>query len=252
MKKTDAKSKQDTNSAVEIADAQESCPPTAEKDDSDANGEGEAQTSKTKKKKKKGKKKKAVWATEESWDADLMEKSFSERDMQLFASFPIHVLCKVSLSKTAPCLFFRNSLVQVASHISPDDVFSLSRSSRSLRSVLMSKKAKDVWRAAREHEGAPEPPEGLSEPQCASFFNDDMCSVSSALSLVSLSVLFRAFSSATEARRDCTWSSRSNSVQDASRTSEASSSHWLIEKLTDAPLQSQKRRRALDKREIPM
>ncbi|KAH8108785.1 hypothetical protein DFH11DRAFT_1631329 [Phellopilus nigrolimitatus] len=56
---------------------------------------------------------------------------------------------------------------EVAASLNPHDILNMSRSSRSLRSLLMSKQSKSIWRAARQSLDMPECPSDLSEPEYA-------------------------------------------------------------------------------------
>ncbi|KAI0061321.1 hypothetical protein BV25DRAFT_1916993, partial [Artomyces pyxidatus] len=61
-------------------------------------------------------------------------------------------------------------LFELFSNLTPGDLLSLARTSKGLRSVLMSRKSVSVWKAARSQVPgleAPEPPEDMSEPAWA-------------------------------------------------------------------------------------
>ncbi|THH06455.1 hypothetical protein EW145_g4074 [Phellinidium pouzarii] len=64
---------------------------------------------------------------------------------------------------------------EIAHHLGPDDLLRLSRSSKALRELLMSKSSKLIWRAAEEAVGLPDCPQDLSSPQYASFVFDTFC-----------------------------------------------------------------------------
>ncbi|KAH8108769.1 hypothetical protein DFH11DRAFT_1631209 [Phellopilus nigrolimitatus] len=56
---------------------------------------------------------------------------------------------------------------EIATHLSPHDLLTMARASKSLRGLLMSKNSKPIWRAARESVELPECPTDLSEPKYA-------------------------------------------------------------------------------------
>ncbi|THH03242.1 hypothetical protein EW145_g6411 [Phellinidium pouzarii] len=56
-----------------------------------------------------------------------------------------------------------------------DDLLRLSRSSKALRELLMSKSSRIIWRTAEKSIGLPECPKDLSSPQYASFVFDTFC-----------------------------------------------------------------------------
>ncbi|THH03238.1 hypothetical protein EW145_g6415 [Phellinidium pouzarii] len=64
---------------------------------------------------------------------------------------------------------------EIAHYIGPDDLLRLSRSSKALRDLLMSKASRMIWRAAEKLVGLPECPMDLSSPQYASFIFDTFC-----------------------------------------------------------------------------
>ena len=72
-------------------------------------------------------------------------------------------------------------MIQVASHLSPYDILQLSRSSKELRAILLSRKSRGIWIAARQDMVPPMPDcpeEHLSEPRYAQLFYERTCDVS--------------------------------------------------------------------------
>ncbi|KAH8118231.1 hypothetical protein DFH11DRAFT_1573137 [Phellopilus nigrolimitatus] len=64
---------------------------------------------------------------------------------------------------------------EIAHHLEPDDLLRMSRTTKALRELLLSKGSKPIWRAAEEAVGLPECPTDLSSPQYASFVFDTFC-----------------------------------------------------------------------------
>ncbi|KAH8115087.1 hypothetical protein DFH11DRAFT_1591331 [Phellopilus nigrolimitatus] len=58
---------------------------------------------------------------------------------------------------------------EIARYLGPDDLLRMSRASKKLRNLLMTKYSKPIWRAAEKAVGLPECPLDLSSPQYASF-----------------------------------------------------------------------------------
>ncbi|TDL20496.1 hypothetical protein BD410DRAFT_707754, partial [Rickenella mellea] len=54
-----------------------------------------------------------------------------------------------------------------SSYMAPLDILNLSRASKSLRCLLMSKRSRQIWRAAQHNLGLPECPPDICEPQYA-------------------------------------------------------------------------------------
>ncbi|KAH8115067.1 hypothetical protein DFH11DRAFT_1591242 [Phellopilus nigrolimitatus] len=65
---------------------------------------------------------------------------------------------------------------EIARYLGPDDLLRMSRASKKLRNLLMTKYSKLIWRAAEKAVGLPECPLDLSSPQYASFIFDLFCS----------------------------------------------------------------------------
>ncbi|KAI0329839.1 hypothetical protein GY45DRAFT_1337187 [Cubamyces sp. BRFM 1775] len=73
-----------------------------------------------------------------------------------------------------PCDLF----YEVASHLRPYDILQLSRSSKELRAILLSRKSRGIWVAARRNMVPPMPDcpeEHLSEPRYAQLFYERTC-----------------------------------------------------------------------------
>ncbi|KIY67620.1 hypothetical protein CYLTODRAFT_490456 [Cylindrobasidium torrendii FP15055 ss-10] len=67
-------------------------------------------------------------------------------------------------------------ICEIFSSLEPIDLLCLARTSKVLRSFLMSRRSEYIWRAAREGmDGLPPPPTGSSEPAYASFLLDTHC-----------------------------------------------------------------------------
>ncbi|KAG6813335.1 hypothetical protein H0H92_011883 [Tricholoma furcatifolium] len=61
-------------------------------------------------------------------------------------------------------------LFEIFGQLEPIDILNLSRTSKSLRNILMSRSSIGVWRNARAHvEGLPECPDDMSEPAYANL-----------------------------------------------------------------------------------
>ncbi|KAL0576007.1 hypothetical protein V5O48_005974 [Marasmius crinis-equi] len=68
-------------------------------------------------------------------------------------------------------------LLEIFMHLWPREIIYLSRTSKALREVLMSRSSTSIWRAARINAGLPPLPPDLSEPQYASLAFDPYCQV---------------------------------------------------------------------------
>ncbi|KAG8916089.1 hypothetical protein FRC02_004233 [Tulasnella sp. 418] len=68
---------------------------------------------------------------------------------------------------------------EICSHLFPIDLLHLSWASKRLRSILMSKSAKHIWRSARENQlpTLPPCPDDLSEPQYIALLFTNICQV---------------------------------------------------------------------------
>ncbi|KAF9267079.1 hypothetical protein L218DRAFT_985136 [Marasmius fiardii PR-910] len=66
-------------------------------------------------------------------------------------------------------------MVEIFSHLWPREILYLSRTSKSLRRMLMSRSYASIWRTARNNAGLPPLPQDLSEPQYASLAFDPYC-----------------------------------------------------------------------------
>lgn len=70
--------------------------------------------------------------------------------------------------------------MQIFSELEPSDLLRLSRTSKDIRSFLMSKNSAIIWKAARKNvEGFPDCPEDLNEPQFANLAFSSHCHVRS-------------------------------------------------------------------------
>ncbi|KAE9387913.1 hypothetical protein BT96DRAFT_836984, partial [Gymnopus androsaceus JB14] len=68
---------------------------------------------------------------------------------------------------------------EVFMHLDPIDLLSLSRVSKLLRNILMSKTSSSIWCATRSNvPSLPPIPEHFSEPQYAHFIFSEYCNVS--------------------------------------------------------------------------
>ncbi|KAG7085530.1 hypothetical protein E1B28_003089 [Marasmius oreades] len=66
-------------------------------------------------------------------------------------------------------------MLEIFSYLWPREILFLSRTSKALRHILMSKSSALIWRAARNNAGLPPLPPDLSEPQYASLAFDPYC-----------------------------------------------------------------------------
>ncbi|KAF9007559.1 hypothetical protein BDQ17DRAFT_1238061, partial [Cyathus striatus] len=72
-------------------------------------------------------------------------------------------------------------LYEIFCYLHPQDVLHLSRTTKQLRGILMTKNARFVWKAAfSTARGLPQCPSDLTEPQYASLAFDEHCHVSGA------------------------------------------------------------------------
>ena len=77
------------------------------------------------------------------------------------------------------CRNILRGLFQVCFHLKPLDLLQLARSTRSLNQILMSRKSRLIWRAARNSvKDLPDCPPDLSEPEYARFIFEQCCQVS--------------------------------------------------------------------------
>ncbi|TDL20433.1 hypothetical protein BD410DRAFT_790922 [Rickenella mellea] len=80
---------------------------------------------------------------------------------------------KLALLMTMPIDIF----CEIASHMAPLDILNLSRTTASLRSLLMSKRSRHIWRAAQHNVCLPECPPDICEPQYAKLVFERLCHV---------------------------------------------------------------------------
>ncbi|KAL0066954.1 hypothetical protein AAF712_005943 [Marasmius tenuissimus] len=69
-------------------------------------------------------------------------------------------------------------ILEIFKYLWPREILHLSRTSKSLRELLMSRSSAPIWRAARINSGLPPLPPDLSEPRYASLAFDPYCNVS--------------------------------------------------------------------------
>ena len=90
---------------------------------------------------------------------------------------PTYAFPCVAISALMVVMLFIN---QIASHVQPLDLLYLSRTTRTIRSILMSKRSKPIWCQARKNYPVefPECPTDLmNEPQFAAVVFDKYCQV---------------------------------------------------------------------------
>lgn len=77
------------------------------------------------------------------------------------------------------CLLNISILRQILSHLLPNDLLNLARTTKSFRALLMSRSSENVlWRASRKRvDGLPEYPPFMSEPAYANFLFGTCCDV---------------------------------------------------------------------------
>ncbi|KZT09619.1 uncharacterized protein LAESUDRAFT_646055 [Laetiporus sulphureus 93-53] len=81
-------------------------------------------------------------------------------------------------------------LLEIFSHLRPLDLLHLARTTKALRTMLMSRSSISLWKGARELVGRlPDCPSDLSEPQYANLLFDQHCHVRFNLSWLSNYVL---------------------------------------------------------------
>ncbi|KAK7045391.1 hypothetical protein VNI00_007642 [Paramarasmius palmivorus] len=68
-------------------------------------------------------------------------------------------------------------MLEIFTHLHPKDLLNLARTSKDLRSVLLSKTSAQVWRAVLRNARLPPLPKDLSEPEYASLAFDTWCNV---------------------------------------------------------------------------
>ncbi|KAG6820465.1 hypothetical protein H0H93_016760 [Arthromyces matolae] len=70
-------------------------------------------------------------------------------------------------------------LFEIFGQLDPLDVLNLSRTSKALRNILMSRSSQFIWKRARAHiEGLPDCPTDMSEPAYANLVFSPFCNVS--------------------------------------------------------------------------
>lgn len=79
---------------------------------------------------------------------------------------------------------FMDIFSEVASYLSPVDLLQLSRASRKLRNLLLSRQSKHIWKASRDAIEMPPCPDDLSEPRYASLVFETNCDVGKVVQVV--------------------------------------------------------------------
>ncbi|KAF9060710.1 hypothetical protein BDP27DRAFT_1236376 [Rhodocollybia butyracea] len=70
-------------------------------------------------------------------------------------------------------------ILEIFCYLEPGDLLRLARTTKDLRSILMSKSSESIWRTARENvQGLPPRPNDLNEPQYAHLCYESYCHVS--------------------------------------------------------------------------
>ncbi|THH00582.1 hypothetical protein EW145_g7058 [Phellinidium pouzarii] len=80
-----------------------------------------------------------------------------KRKLDILGSMPLEMFC------------------EIARYLDPGDLLRLSRSSKALHELLVSKSARLLWRTAEETVGLPKCPQDLSSPQYAAFIFGKLC-----------------------------------------------------------------------------
>lgn len=96
------------------------------------------------------------------------------------ANLPDDVLLEVSFFTVClqNAIYQSSSELKIPKHLHPRDILNLARTSKYFRQLLMSKRSRSVWRAARTTIGLPDCPCELSEPQYATLVFSTDCQVS--------------------------------------------------------------------------
>ena len=111
-------------------------------------------------------------------------KGRRRKNLDSLLKMPLDVLFEVRHSEYllfVCCILYHlpdYSKLQIFSCLSPNDIISLSRTSKGFRETLMTRNATTVWKAARKRVGAPDCPPCLSEPQWAVLLFTNTCQVS--------------------------------------------------------------------------
>jgi hypothetical protein len=98
-----------------------------------------------------------------------------EMPLDIFVEVRIELLSVTYGALLSGVAFHR--LSQIAFHLHPRDLLYLSRATKRLREMFMSKESRLVWRAAFENADVPEQPDCLSEPLYAALLFDYHCMV---------------------------------------------------------------------------
>lgn len=98
-----------------------------------------------------------------------------------FASVTSPPVCPCALSTVClPTPLLTAASAQIFSHLLPIDLLNLARTSKSFRTLLMSRSSRTLWRVSRQLvDGLPECPEHLSEPAYANLVFSNHCHVRS-------------------------------------------------------------------------
>lgn len=96
------------------------------------------------------------------------------------AKLPDDVLLEVSIFYRLSAKSYLPTVfeLKIPKHLHPRDILNLARTSKYFRQLLMSKRSRSVWRAARTTIGLPDCPCELSEPQYANLIFSTDCQVS--------------------------------------------------------------------------
>ena len=93
---------------------------------------------------------------------------------------PVDIICDVRhMPVRLPTDILSIFIAQIAAHLTPLDLLRLARSTKTFNRLLMSRKSKPIWRAARNTDpDLPDCPPDLSEPEYARLLFETECHVS--------------------------------------------------------------------------
>ncbi|THH00583.1 hypothetical protein EW145_g7059, partial [Phellinidium pouzarii] len=100
-----------------------------------------------------------------------VSKGADARSSPGFVGKPARKKRKLDMMMTMPVDVF----CEIAHYLGPDDILRLSRSSKALRELLVSKSSRVIWHTAEESVGLPACPPDLSSPQYAALLFDTFC-----------------------------------------------------------------------------
>ncbi|KAG2017930.1 hypothetical protein CC2G_007390 [Coprinopsis cinerea AmutBmut pab1-1] len=100
---------------------------------------------------------------------------YREGGLEQIMDMPLDIICEVSLDASDPYSIPAPS--KIFMHLGPMDLLNLSRTSRCLRALLLSReKTRSIWRSALGRiEGLPSCPSDLNEPQYTRLIFDESC-----------------------------------------------------------------------------